>query len=438
MGNSFDPTSAPPGRTRARREADSIPHEGPDLRMIRPLVKTYREAYANLPREVWILSWMLFVNRSGTMVLPFLALYCTNELDFSPSEAGRLLSIYGIGAVAGSYVGGKFSSIFGARQVLVASLFLAVPAYLVLLLGRTPTQLSLFLLGASVILEAFRPACVTATTEACEASLHPRALGLNRLALNLGMSIGAATGGFLATVDYRILFYVDATTSGLGGLVLFVLFRRHAKGMQTTPRIFRPDDPKERHPLRDGQFLAVLALLLLVSLVFFQMLGTYALYLRDHHDISESEYGLLFAINTLIIVLVEMVLIHKIQGFNRLRTIGWGFFLTCAGFGILPFGSGLGFCAFTVVIWSFGEMLMMPLTSAYVAARSGSRNRGVYMGYYTMCFSVGTVAAPALGTTLYEISPNLVWYFALGVGLVTLLGCSLLASWQSRDHSPRA
>ena len=74
--------------------------------MIRNVLRLYRDAFAGLGRDVWLICVVLLVNRAGTMVLPFITLYLTEQRDLTVAMAGRMLSLYGLGAVAGAYIGG--------------------------------------------------------------------------------------------------------------------------------------------------------------------------------------------------------------------------------------------------------------------------------------------------------------------------------------------
>ncbi len=404
--------------------------------MLRSILNTYRESFAGLPRNVWILAFVLFINRMGAMVLPFLALYANRELGFSYEETGSLVAIYGIGSIAGSFLGGKLCTRFGSTQIQTASLLLTAGGFLLLLVPTTFAGMSGCLILLSIVAEALRPASTTATTEESPPELHARALALNRLAVNLGMSVGPVLGGFIALHDYRLLFYVDASTCVAAAIFLLLLFR-NPKAQTREERAVHPK--KHSSPIRDFQFLIMLFLIGLNALVFFQMMVTFPLYLGDYYGLDESKYGMLFAINTTLIVLFEMVLIHKAEGWNLLRTIGWGSLFSCLGFGILPFGSSFAFGAVAMVIITVGEMLAMPLSAAYVASRSSAHNRGVYMGLFAATYSCAMVIGPAVGTQIYAIDPNYVWYTSLGFAVVTWAGFYALAAFEKRKgHSPTA
>lgn len=393
--------------------------------MFQATLQRYRAAYAGLPREAWLMAIVLFVNRAGTMVMPFLTLYLTSQLGMSDAAAGRMISVYGVGAICGAYLSGRLCERFGAVRLQTVCMFLSAPGYLLIGMWNTwpPIAASLFFL--SVVSEAVRPANATAVTKLTTPENRTRAFALQRLAANLGFSIGPAIGGVLATVDYRLLFLVDAATTLLAAAALLGFFRmRHVEA------------PNGRHvlatapasPLRDRTFVAFLALSLATMMVFLQFGSTYPLYLRDHFGMSKPLIGLMFAVNTSIIVAVEMLLLQSLKHWPLLRTIGAGSFLACVGFGILPFGNSMSYAVLAMVVVTVGEMLSFSLSAAFVANRSAPGAESLYLGWYVATHALAWVVGPAIGAAIYEVHPNATWYWALGMAVAILAGYQLLAT----------
>ena len=79
----------------------------------------------NLPRNMWILFFATLINRSGTMVLPFLAIYLTSEIKAGTEQAGIVLAVYGTGAFITSPFVGKLSDKIGSLKIMRLSLFLS-------------------------------------------------------------------------------------------------------------------------------------------------------------------------------------------------------------------------------------------------------------------------------------------------------------------------
>ena len=364
---------------------------------MRRVFAAYREAYSGLPRAIWVLAAVCFVNRCGTMVLPFLILYLTTQRGLSTFAASVVVTFFGIGAGIGAFLGGSLTDRFGALRVQVASLALAGSGFLLYGQLRTTLALQAAALLLGVINEAFRPANSTAVATAAPPERLAQAFTVRRLGLNLGMTCGPALGGVLAARDYSLLFVVDGGTCLLAAALLAVLDRSRPPA-----RVHASELAADRSPWRDGPFLGLLALATCHAAVLFQFFSTYPLGLRELHGMSEPQIGSVYAINTVLIVIVEMVLVQRLSGAAPLRVAAWGRLLCCGGFALLPVGRGYAFVAATVVVWTFGEMLTMPFFESVAAARAGERSRGRYLGAYNFAYSLSFAGAPALGGWGYQ------------------------------------
>ncbi|HWM94920.1 MAG TPA: MFS transporter [Thermoanaerobaculia bacterium] len=395
--------------------------------MFRPVLSAYREAFSGLDRAIWLLSLTTLVNRSGTMVLPFLVLYLTQKQGFVATDAGKALGIYGLGGVLGSYLGGWLCDRISARRVMVGSLALAGIGFITLgqLESRAAILVNIFLLA--LVAEGFRPANSAALAAAAPPELRTRAFALNRLAVNLGMSLGPTIGGFLAMIDYDWLFLVDGASSLFAAGVLAVAFHAEDRQAGEAPKAAAA---AERSPWRDRPFLAMMALFFLLAMITFQMASTFPLTLRDLYGFHEGRIGLVMAVNTVIIVLFEMVLVHRVSALDPLRLVGIGGFVFGLGMALLPFGSGFLYAAFTVVVWTIGEMLAFPMSAGAVASRAGEANMGLYMGLYTLSFEGAWVFAPVIGTWVYQVYGAKTLWVGCGVaGVVLLIGFYGVSSW---------
>ncbi len=392
--------------------------------LFRTIYITYKSAYSGLPRNAWLLSLVVLINRSGSMVLFFLVLYLTLKLNFSVAMAGRMFSIYGLGALAGSFLGGWLSDIFGSRKVQTVSLVLTGFGYIFLSSIRSPMQIAITIFALAVVSESFRPANATAIAEACPPGLRSRGFALNRMAVNLGVTIGPAVGGILAFLDYAYLFWVDGITCLLAAGMMWLLFR---KNDYIVRQATSETHSTSRSVWKDVIFLAIILMIFLSGNVFVQLFNTWPLYLRNAYNLPETNIGLLLALNATMIVLFEMPLVHKIEKFDHLKIIAGGALLICSGFALLPFGTSFLYAALTVVIWTIGEMLVFPLVAGFIANRADDKSRGKYMGVFNFSFSLALVTGPIVGTAIYEgMSPFVLWMGAAGVGFAVWLGFRVL------------
>ncbi len=403
--------------------------------MVHRVANLYRDAFSGLPRPIWWLALALLVNRAGTMVLPFLSLYFTRHLGYSLAQTGHLIALYGLGSVLGSWGGGRLSDRIGPIRVQRWSLLLTGLGFFALIPLHHPRQVAVaaFLIG--LVGDAFRPALMVAATRMSDESNRVRAYALLRLAANAGMAIGPAVGGFLAVHAYRWLFIGDALTCWLAFLLLTIRLR-DAEGESRAERaVSRRVAAESRSPWTDWPFVAFLVLVTLLALTFFQIFTTLPLHLRDHYGLDERAVGQVIALNALLIVLFEMVLLRRLEAVDPVRLAGLGGFLVGGGLALIPLGPPFGVALLAAVVWTVGEMLSLPTANAVVARRSEGGATGSYMGAFMVTFAVALILAPIVGTRLYALAEGRVlWTTAGAIGLVVFVGMQLLAPVLSRPR----
>lgn len=385
------------------------------------MLARYRQAFSGLPPAVWWLSAVTFINRSGTMVLPFLALFLSSQRGFTPTQIGVALATYGAGAMAGVTFGGWVSDRIDPRGVMIVSLIATGAGFLVVPHFEVPAQLYTLLFALGAFGESFRPANMAAIMRGLPPELRTRAVALLRVAINLGMSFGPAAGGILASFDYGWLFRVDALTCWAAALLVILLRRRGALAPHGTAQATH-----DRSPLGDRPFLALLGLEFLVALVFFQINAAYPLRLRDAFGFDERAIGFTLAVNTVLIVSFEMLLVHRLERAPALRVAAWGSLFLALGFGLLAWPLGTAWVLVSLVMWTAGEMLNLPFVTGVIAHRAG-RRVGSYMGMYNVAFSVAFVLGPFLGTWAYgHWSPRAPWLACLAIAPLLAVGFLVL------------
>src|SRR5690606_8796213 len=189
------------------------------------LIKIYTDSFKGLSAESWMLAVVMLINRSGSMVLPFLGIYMTDHLGFSLKNTGLVLSFYGIGSVLGSWFGGMITDKIGEFKVQSAALLLSVPLFCIIPIFKSEAGLALIILLQSTISEAFRPANSVAITRYAKKGNITRSFSLNRMAVNLGFSIGPALGGILSAISYNFLFFSNALAALIAGITYIWFFR---------------------------------------------------------------------------------------------------------------------------------------------------------------------------------------------------------------------
>ncbi|MCC6651443.1 MAG: MFS transporter [Candidatus Eisenbacteria bacterium] len=401
--------------------------------------RSLHQAAGGLPRPFWFLFAGTFVNRLGSFVLPFLALYLTQERHLSLVQAGAILSLYGAGATAAGPIGGFLADRIGRRATMLFALIAGGACMITLGFVDRVEMLAPAVFVVALVGEMYRPGMLAAMSDLLSGADRVRAMGLIYWVINLGYAIGVALGGLLASQSFRLLFVGDGITTILFGIcVAFGVPETRPHAAPHPEGVARPAMWKEFvAPYRDGRFVLLLVLSFFIATVFTQNASSFPLDMAAQ-GLGKSSMGLVFALNGLLIVFLQPVISPLLAPHNRSRVLAVGTATIGLGFGLHAFCSTTPAFMAAVVVWTFGEMAVLPVAHALVADLAPAALRGRYMGAYSMAFGGAVCAAPAVGTwALQALGRNGLWAGCLAAGLAVAAGHLLLARSLTRLRAER-
>lgn len=406
--------------------------------MLNKAFSAYKDSFRGFSREVWLLSVVMLINRSGTMVIPFLSVYLTQVKHFSFIQAGWVMSCFGAGSVLGSYIGGKLTDKIGYYSVQFWSLFLSGLAFIGLSFMDSLLSICVMVFIASTIADAFRPANFAAIAVYSSNENRTRAIALLRLAINLGWAVGPAAGGIIAAqLGYHWLFWVD----GLTCMSAALYFRYALKERQVIPTTNKEENVSEERPKfhtsvwKDHAFLFFLIFVLLNGIAFMQLFSTLPVFFKHEVLINEASIGRLMAMNGLVIAIIEMPLIFVIEKrFKSWQLISVGTLLIGLSFLIFNiFGNNLGASIACMLLLTLGEILSLPFIATVAMAFTSDKNRGQYMALFTMTYSISHIIAPNVGMQLAErFSFDALWWVIMLMCVLCWIGFRTIGNREKR------
>lgn len=390
------------------------------------LFNSYINTFKGLSREAWMLSIVMLINRSGSMVLPFLGVYMTDHLKFSLENTGIVLSFYGIGSVLGSWLGGFLTDKFGEYYIQSWSLFLSAPIFIIMPFFSSVEMMALLIFLQSTISDTFRPANSVAITKYARPENLTKAFSLNRMAVNLGFSIGPALGGILSGISYNFLFIVNAIGAVTAGIIYVIFFRRRNKIFREKKKL-EPAKPIEKtvtkSPYKDYPFLLYSFLCAVFAVCFFQFFNTIPLFYKDVAKLDQSTIGFILGYSGFIIVLLEMPLVSLAERVLKIpQILSIGIVMSGVSYLLLLFGSNIPLLLLSMSILSIAEIWVLPFMSTVTALRAEKGNKGAYMGLNGIAFSFSFIFTPFLGT--YVVSHF--GFDSLWIGSFTVLALSAI------------
>lgn len=403
--------------------------------MITRIGNLYKESFSGLSRDIWMLAVVTFINRAGTMVVPFLTIYLTGQLEFTIWEAGIVMSCFGAGSAVGSFLGGQLTDKFGYYPVAFWTLLLGGLGFFAFILTKTFIPFCIVVFLQTILADAMRPAILASVAVYGKEESRNREMGLIRLAVNLGWACGPAFAGIIAASwGYHYLFIVDGTTCVLAAFVFIYLLKKKEEKPAKVSNT--PKKQMASSPYKDPVFLTFIGLFTLQLLAFVQLFPTVPLYLKQEYLMEDYQIGFLMAMNGGIIFFVEMPLIFLLENrFQKLSLIAFGAFLIGLSFLVFNAVSWIGIVIISMILITFGEIVNFPFGNAYALNRSQANNRGAYMGLFAISFSVAFTIAPTLGTWIIEkYDFATLWYFTALLSGLAAIGFLLLNIYEKNKE----
>jgi MFS family permease len=398
---------------------------------------TLRSFWHDLPREGKLLLSVVVFEFIGTgLVLPFNIVYLHEVRGFALSDAGLLLALPPLVGFLVVGPGGAAIDRWGARRILIGALVLQVIGNVVLAFAATQAVAAVALLLSGVAFGVSWPGFQAFIAAVIPSELRQRYFGVNFTLLNLGIGIGGLVAGMVVRVDHVATFqaiYLGDALSYLPALFLMIVPLRHVAG-----RVEHHDEAKEKVGYLDVVRRPAVASMLVISFVssyvgYSQLNAGMPAYARSVGEISTQGLGFAFAANTLVIVLLQLVVLQRIEGHRRTRIIAvmaavWAvswLLLGATGLVSGTWGATM-LVAACASVFAFGETLLQPTVPALVNDLAPDHLRGRYNAASSAAFQLAQIIAPPIAGFLIGHHLDSVYIGTLVVGCL-LLGVLAIA-----------
>lgn len=370
-----------------------------------------------LPRAAWFMFAGTFINRCGSLVMPFITLYMTRQ-RYSLADAGWTLFAFGLGNLGASLIGGHLADMIGRKRTMMTSLFSTSVLMCLLPQAHSLGVIQALMFAIGLAGELYRPAVNALIADIIPMEHRLTAYAANRTALNAGWALGPALGGFLANYSWAGLFYADALTTFLFGLIAWRTLPHGNRSSGTAMRW----SGIWREILRNRPFLVFAAANLCVAIIFMQMNSTFSLLITDR-GFEPWVYGLVNSLNGALIVFIELPLTSVTRRFRPRNVIALGYFLCGLGMTFAVGADSIPAFVSVIVVFTIGEIIALPMASVHLAQIAPEAYRGRFMGVFGLTWALAVLLGPKLGLTTYAVAPDAWWWFCgfLGVAAAALM-----------------
>ena len=394
--------------------------------MLKNAFRRYINNFKGFSREIWILTIITFINRAGTMVLPFLSKYLKEDLHFSYSQVGWIMVFFGTGSMLGSWLGGKLSDKIGFYRIMIFSLLVSGMMFFGLQFVTSFEGLCFSMFAIMVVADMFRPAMFVSLGAYAKPENRTRALTLVRLAINLGFAAGPALGGLIImNIGYQGLFWADGTTCIIAILIFWMKVKEKKKPVESKEAKLLLELNRES-VFKDKPFWIFLATCIITGVLFFQLFTTIPLYHREQFNLSEFQTGLLLTLNGILVFFLEMPIVSYVERnkLNKVKVVSIGSLLMAISLFLMMVNTWAGILIIMMLFMTFAEMFAFPFSNSFAISRAPKGHEGRYMAIFTMSFSLAHILSAKVGMEIishFGYQSN--WFFMGTLGLIgTALG----------------
>jgi MFS family permease len=365
---------------------------------------------APLSRTFWWLWTGALLSALATFVFPFLALYLAS-LEMPAQRIGFIVSLLGAGAVLAGPLAGGIADRFGRRPVLIGAL--AGASLAAAFLGSVRESLLIapgaFVFGLCAMMTF--PAINAIVADLVPATEVQRAYGLLYWAQNAGIAVSSLAGALFAEKHWKLLFWIDAGTT----LLFAVLVFRRVPESRPEPKQHE-EQRGWAHLLRDRNLTWLLLAHLLFVMVWWQFQFAVPIAIK-RQGLGAGTFGAILGANCTLLFTLQPWISKKLAHRDKGQLLAAGSLLAGLGYGAHALCETTIQYVLAALVWTMGEMLVLPTVSAVIAELAPEELRGRYQGSSAFAFSIGMTLAPLCsGFVIDHAGLTALWCGSLAVG----------------------
>ena len=361
-------------------------------------------------------------------IWPFIAIYIGDSLHISLSSVSLILTLRAAATLLSSFFIGPLTDKIGRKVILVTSLFVGSISFFFLDFANTLFLFAILMIGWGAMQPLYRISTQAMIADIIDPEERLSAYSLLRIFMNLGVAIGPIIGGYLVRISYSATFYIAAICLCIVGIIsVFSISETLSPQMALTNKT-KNTYSDLKIVLNDSTFLWFCLGILIVYILSSQVFSLLSSYLKTNYAINEVQSGNLMAVNAIMIIFLQFLIIRKIKKFNPMWMMLLGACLYIVGVSSNALGNVYWHFIISMMIMTSGELVLAPTSTTFTANQAPPHLRGQYMSIFGLANGVGYGLGPVIGALFNDnISPKATWYGSGMFGLSAIIIFFVLA-----------
>jgi MFS family permease len=392
------------------------------------MLANIKRIYNTYPSQFWLMVFGIFLSTAGaSMISPFLMIYASEKLHLPLSTVATLITINAGTGLFSSFIAGTLADKIGRKVVMVISLATNGLIYLFMMRAASYPAFAFLMFLTGLANPLYQVGADAMLADLIPQEKRTDAYAINRMLNNAGFALGPAVGGFIAFISYDYAFYAAAAGMLTYSLLLF-FFARETLSKAVQPALQQPPDSGYAQVFRDRSYLTFVGVVALGLIAPGMLWVLLAVYTKTNFNLPENLFGWIPTTNALMCVFVQYFVTRISRRFRTLPVVAVGMGIYALGVGSVALMSSFWGFWLSMVILTFGELIVVPTASTFVANLAPADLRGRYMSIYWLAWGISRGAAPLIGGFLNDqIAPQAIWVGGLVIGLVSAAALFLLS-----------
>jgi len=373
-----------------------------------------------LNKDILSLTFARLIMSFGySIAFPFLSIYLYEVRNLSMSLIGSILGISTIFGVIGRILGGLLSDYFGSKNVLIISIFIRSFIFLsisIVIAFNLDYKLFIPILILNSLFFSINMSNLdTMVAQLSKEEDRNLAYSINRVGVNLGWSLGPAIGGVIAVKSFSLLFFISFLATIFSAIMLQLT-------IPNTNKTLKSFEFPIRDILNNKQFF----LFSLFSIGFFitmsQLISTLSVYATNLVKISKNELGILYAINGLLVVFLQIPISNYIEKIDEKKALVIGTFFYFIGYLSIGFANNFYHLLISIIIITIAEMFAVPSAQTIASILSDKNKLGSFIGFFGLLQGLGWAIGPIIGgfsMDIFKSNHVFMWSFISSFSLIS-------------------
>jgi MFS family permease len=395
-----------------------------------------RSTYLRYPPQFWLMFMGMLISSIGVSIIwPFLLVYVSKRLGTPLTTTASLMTINSTMALITSFGAGWVIDRVGRKWVMAGGLATFGVAYLFMGSARTFGEFALLMGITGLANPLYRIGADAMMADLVSVEKRIDAYALMRLSNNLGVAIGPAIGGFIASGSYSMAFYFAAVGMSIYSALIIGFARETMPGKKLgeNPVISSEKPPRESlggygSILKDLPYIGFIGAFILVSISASLVWSLLSVYTTENFNLPLQLYGFIPTTNAIMCVTLQVFVTNITKRFPTLPVVATGALFYAVAVGSIGLMTGFWGFLGCMVVMTIGELIIMPTSSTYVANRAPVDKRGRYMSIYALTWGIASGTAPLFGGLLSDnYGPHFIWLGGAVSGSLAVLAFMRLA-----------